>query len=128
MENWMLWAAGAAFFYYFFLRSGVPAEGRLSPGELRDALGKEKDLQLIDVRSGAEFGGGHLAGARNIPVEQIASRLGDLRKDQPLVVYCLSGRRSARALQELRGAGFAQAKHMEGGLSAWQGAGLPVQR
>jgi rhodanese-related sulfurtransferase len=61
-------------------------------------------------------------------VDQLGSRLGELSKDKALVVYCQSGMRSARAIKILRGAGYAKAKHMVGGIAAWQGAGLAVTR
>jgi rhodanese-related sulfurtransferase len=126
MDNWMWWALGAVVLY-MILKPKVPADAKLSPGDVRDALAKDKGLQLVDVRTEGEFGGGHLAGAKNIPLDQIAGRLGDLSKEKPLVVYCRSGQRSAMALNKLRSAGFGQAKHMEGGIMAWRGAGLPIQ-
>jgi len=126
MEYWIGWAVGALVIFMLF-RSRIPAGSTLTPGELRDALAQDKDLQLIDVRSPGEFGGGHLQGAKNIPLDQIAARLGELNKDKSLVVYCRSGHRSAMALNRLRSAGFRLAKHMGGGIMAWQGAGLPVK-
>jgi rhodanese-related sulfurtransferase len=127
MENWMWWAAGAAVLF-FMMRPSVPADAKLSPGEVKDAVGKEKALQLVDVRTQGEFSGGHLAGAKNIPVSDIGSRLNELSKEKPLIVYCRSGARSSAALKQLRAAGYAQAKHMNGGIMAWQGAGLPTTR
>lgn len=69
--------------------------------EVRAAL--DAGAALIDVRSPAEFSGGHLPGAENVPVQDIgaqASSLGDA-----VVVYCASGMRSARAAAVLRRAG-----------------------
>ena len=62
--------------------------------------------QLLDVRSGPEFATGHVAQARNIPVDEVASRLTELRRDRPIVVYCKRGLRAARAAEILAGAGF----------------------
>ena len=69
---------------------------------------------VIDVRSGEEYAAGHVPRATNIPVDELAGRLaevkqlagGDLQK--PVVVYCASGHRAAKAQQVLDGAGFAQ--------------------
>jgi len=127
MDNWMVWAAGAVLLY-FMLKPGVPADAKLSPAEVKDAMAKQKDLQLVDVRTKDEFGGGRISGARNLPLGDLGGRLAELSKDKPLIVYCRSGARSSAALNQLRGAGFAQAKHMQGGILAWQGAGYPVGR
>ena len=63
--------------------------------------------RLIDVRSAAEFAGAHLAGARNIPVGDLAGRTAELgAKDAPIIVYCASGMRSAMAKRTLKSAGF----------------------
>jgi rhodanese-related sulfurtransferase len=74
---------------------------------------------LLDVRTAEEFAQGHLEGAINIPVDELASRTAELGPhDQALVVYCASGRRSARASQTLRDAGFT-AVHDLGAMSNW---------
>lgn len=62
---------------------------------------------FIDVRSPEEFDAEHLPGARNIPVDQLDKRLAEVGpKDKPVVVYCRSGSRSARAANLLASAGF----------------------
>lgn len=126
MDNWMGWALGAVVLYFVF-KPRLPADAKLSPGDVRDAIANDKNLQLVDVRTRGEFGSGHIAGAKNIPLDQIGGRLDELSKEKPLVVYCRSGHRSAMALKRLRAAGFSMAKHMEGGIMAWQGAGLPTK-
>ena len=60
---------------------------------------------LLDVRTTGEFAGGHLDGATNIPVEQLANRLSEVAAQKEIVVYCRSGRRSAVAAELLRAAG-----------------------
>jgi phage shock protein E len=72
---------------------------------------------LVDVRTPEEFAGGHLDGARNVPVDELAGRMGELPRDRVLVVYCRSGARSSRAAAMLRGAGY-QARDL-GPMSAW---------
>lgn len=74
---------------------------------------------LLDVRSPEEFADRHLDGALNIPVQTLAVRLADLPdKQRPIVVYCRSGARSARAAELLRQAGYASV-HDLGPMSAW---------
>ena len=52
---------------------------------------------LLDVRTASEFRSGHIEGAVNIPVDQVARRVGELPKATPIVLYCRSGSRSTRA-------------------------------
>jgi rhodanese-related sulfurtransferase len=61
---------------------------------------------LLDVRSSFEYAIGHLDGAVNIPVDELAARASELDPDAPIVVYCLSGHRSERAGRILDGAGL----------------------
>lgn len=62
---------------------------------------------VLDVRTAAEFATGHYEGAHNIPVLELASRLEELGdSSRPIVVYCRSGRRSARAAEILKAADF----------------------
>jgi rhodanese-related sulfurtransferase len=60
---------------------------------------------LLDVRTPGEFAEGHVQGAKNIPVQELANRLGELPKGADVVVYCRSGARSAMASQMLKGRG-----------------------
>jgi rhodanese-related sulfurtransferase len=63
--------------------------------------------RILDVRTPEEFASGHVAGATNIPVQVLVSRIKELDpKDKPIVLYCRSGARSAQAALLLRGAGF----------------------
>lgn len=60
---------------------------------------------LLDVRTAEEFAAGHIPGARNIPVQELATRMGELEKWRSVVVYCRSGARSATASGMLKKAG-----------------------
>lgn len=81
---------------------------------------------LVDVRSGDEFGKGHLPQARNIPVDDIAKRVGELPASKPLIIYCSTGKRAGKAATALRAAGRDQVFVLDGGLDGWTQAGLPV--
>jgi rhodanese-related sulfurtransferase len=72
---------------------------------------------LLDVRSDAEWAEGHLPGAVHIPVQQLAQRMGEVPRDHGVVVYCLSGGRSAQAAAMLASAGYEV--HDLGGMSNW---------
>lgn len=83
---------------------------------------------LIDVREADEYAEGHAPGSTLIPLGQLQQRLPEISgyKNQPVVLICRSGRRSAQALKLLEQAGFSAAVNLEGGMNAWQKAGLPV--
>lgn len=74
---------------------------------------------LVDVRTPGEFASGHAEGARNIPVDEVEARMGELPRDKPVVVYCASGRRSASAAAILSRAGY-PVRDL-GPFSAWGG-------
>ncbi len=79
----------------------------------------ETGARLVDVRTPGEFAAGHIAGAVNIPVQELERRMGELEgKDRPIVVYCRSGARSQNAARMLRGAGYTEV-HDLGSISRW---------
>lgn len=100
----------------FLLGSGGPT----ITGAEAKALVKQGAL-LLDVRTPGEFAAGHVEGAVNLPVQELEQRLADVpaKKDQPIVVYCASGRRSAAAKRVLEKAGFSKVSDL-GGMSNWR--------
>jgi rhodanese-related sulfurtransferase len=127
MENWMWWAvAGVA--VYMAMKPGIPAAAQLSPGDVRDAISASKDLQLIDVRTPEENKAGRIAGSKLIPLGELSSRLGEIDKSKPVILYCRSGNRSGQGLKILFASGYKDAKHLQGGIGAWSAAGLPVAK
>ena len=83
------------------------------------------DLQVVDVREDVEWAAGHIAGARHIPLGQLAARAGELDADRAIAVVCRSGNRSSRAVAALVSAGLA-AQNVDGGMTAWALSGRPV--
>ena len=80
-----------------------------------------RKAQLIDVREPNEFDGGHILGARNIPMSQLKMRMTEIRSDMPVYLYCQSGMRSARAAQFLHRKGYKGLTQLEGGFKKWTG-------
>jgi rhodanese-related sulfurtransferase len=83
------------------------------------------------VRDPGEYGAGHILGAKNLPLSRIDSGGAELaakRKDRPVIVYCDTGNRAAKAAAVLKGQGYARVLSLSGGLGAWQQAGLPVEK
>ena len=86
------------------------------------------DVQLVDVRTPEEYAEGHIGGAVNIDVNAAgftAKALEALTKEQPVAVYCRTGRRSAKAAGILARKGF-DVINLDGGIHAWTSAGKPV--
>lgn len=104
----------------------VPAEScappPLSVHELRRRLAGDQPPTLVDVRTPGEHAQGHLPGSRSIPLDELESRVEELRAGVALVVYCQSGVRSARAAALLRSAGLPAVSDLGGGYLAWQAA------
>lgn len=80
-----------------------------------------RKAQLIDVREPNEFEGGHILGARNIPMSQMKMRMQEVRSDMPVYLYCQSGMRSARAAQFLHRKGYRDLTQLQGGFKKWSG-------
>jgi len=80
-----------------------------------------RKAQLIDVREPNEFDGGHILGARNIPLTQMKMRLKEVRPDLPVYLYCQNTLRSGRAAQLLRRKGYKQLYTLKGGYKNWNG-------
>ena len=83
---------------------------------------------LLDVREQAEYASIHVPNSKLIPLPELSSRLKEIEeyKNKPILVICHSGNRSSRAASLLQEAGFTQASSVNGGIMAWQKAGLEV--
>ena len=80
-----------------------------------------RKAQLIDVREPKEYDGGHILGARNIPLTQLKQRLIELRKDKPVYFYCQNGSRSIRAALILNKEGYKDLYYLQNGFKKWTG-------
>lgn len=79
------------------------------------------DAQFIDVRQPGEVAQGSIAGALNIPLDQLASRLGELDPTRRAVLLCRSGGRSGQAAAFLASVGFTDVVNLDGGMLAYTG-------
>lgn len=102
----------------------------ISPKQLHDLTQAGNGVELIDVRTPAEFREVHVAFARNVPLDQLnAAKLASGRSDSlPLYVICRSGSRGKQACEKFLAAGYTNVVNIEGGTQAWDQAGLPVVR
>jgi rhodanese-related sulfurtransferase len=108
---------------------GATGGPSVNPGQATQLINRE-DALVVDVRDPGEFGAGHILGARNVPLSRINADGAEVakKKDRPVIVYCDTGNRSAKAAAALRSQGFVKVVNLSGGLGAWQQAGLPVER
>jgi rhodanese-related sulfurtransferase len=81
---------------------------------------------LLDVRTQEEWDASHVPDATLIPLDQLENRLGELPRDQEIVVICRSGNRSQVGRDILRQAGFNAVTSVSGGIQAWSASGFPV--
>lgn len=96
---------------------------------LTDRMKAGEKLVLLDVRETEELRGelGHLPNIVHIPMGQLPTRVGELPdKDAPVIMICRVGGRAARAGEFLENAGFKKVVVLEGGMIAWNEAGLPT--
>jgi NADPH-dependent 2,4-dienoyl-CoA reductase/sulfur reductase-like enzyme/rhodanese-related sulfurtransferase len=93
----------------------------MTSGELRERLGRNEPLQLVDVRTREEYEGGHLDGACLIPLDELRERCHDLDPRATTVVYCKIGLRGYLAARILQQHGFAEVYNLTGGLMAFPG-------
>ena len=106
-----------------------PKGKRASALEVTQLINRGKSV-VVDVRDAAEFAKGHLRDAKNIPLSDLSSRIGELDKSKgrTVVVVCQSGARADKAVRQLQAAGFTDIATLDGGMTAWQAAGLPTTK
>ena len=103
----------------------------VSPAQADTWLAATPKAQVLDVRTKEEFAGGHLAKAILIPWtdKDFSVRAAkELDPAKPVLVYCLSGGRSAEAAAALVKLGFTEVRNLAGGIAAWQQAGKPIEK
>lgn len=117
--------------------SGIAAQGaarqpnEVNVSEAAELIKKKpENLVILDVRTPAEFSGGHIPNARNMDFfgGSFDMDITKLPKDDTILVYCRSGKRSAGAAEILEEAGFKNVLHMADGMEKWEKAGLPVEK
>jgi rhodanese-related sulfurtransferase len=108
----------------------VQAESDLISPKEASALYSEKQAVIVDVREQDEWNEGHIAGAIHIPLKQLNTLLPMLQqyKDTTIITQCKSGGRSAKAVEELKSAGFSKVYSMDGGIKAWSEQGLATTK
>ncbi len=92
------------------------------------ALQERDDVVLIDVREQSEYDEAHIPGITLIPMSEFQSRVDEVPTDKTVVLTCRSGNRSGQVYDYLNQLGYDNIHNMEGGILAWQAAGLEVEQ
>jgi rhodanese-related sulfurtransferase len=131
LENWVLVLAavtsgGLLLWPQFSGRSGAT---RIDTAEAVRLMNREKAV-LLDVSEPAEHAAGHPPGARNVPLGTLDGAGAKLpsNKATPIVLVCPTGARAGRAVGLLKKLGHERVYALAGGLGAWRGANLPVEK
>lgn len=88
-----------------------------------------KGTPVVDLRAPAEFSAGHIINARNLPLGELDSRIGELEKfkGQPLILCCKEGSDAGTAAARLAKLGFGPISALKGGIAAWQREQFPLE-
>ena len=102
----------------------------IDANEAEKLLKENKKVVVLDVRTPKEFAVGHIAGATNLNFydADFEKKLAALDKNQPYLVHCAVGGRSAKARELMKSLQFKSIYHLEGGFKAWEKAGKPIER
>lgn len=102
----------------------------VTPTDLAELAVHRSDVAILDVRASAEFESAHIPGSYNVPLDLLPEHTRDLGTavGGPVVLVCRSGTRARQAEQLLGAAGLPRLHVLDGGLAAWEGAGLPLNR
>ncbi len=105
------------------------AGGSLTPSAAVQLINHEKAV-VVDVCEASEYAAGHVAGAKHVPLAQLANHLPAVvkNKDVPVIFVCQSGMRSNSAARIAKGLGYTKPLSLGGGLSGWRAASLPVEK
>lgn len=120
----------AVFTFFLAVASATAATPPIiSQGELNARIEQGKAPLILDVRTGGEFSKGHIPGAKNFPHTKLMERAGRIAgyQQKEVVLYCEEGPRANFAHIILQQHGFTKIRHLDGHMSAWREAGLPIE-
>lgn len=105
------------------------AENTIEIGDAKKLIEKEKPV-VVDVRPAAMYEQGHLPGAKNVPLAQLAQSLDKLpkNKDSKILTVCNLGNSSILGMIFLRAIGYNNVRSINNGTQGWIGKGLPVEK
>jgi rhodanese-related sulfurtransferase len=101
---------------------------RVSNEEFKKLL-DEQEFQLVDVRTPSEYNAGKIGDAilMNVLDGSFATKIEQLDKETPVMIYCRSGNRSQKAAQQLLQAGFTKVYELKSGITGWSSGGYEIE-
>jgi rhodanese-related sulfurtransferase len=101
--------------------------GGVSAAEATTLINR-RNAVVVDLRPAAQFAAGHLPSARNLEMSELQAKIGQIAKNKsnPVILVCQTGQQSQKASQAVSEAGYSEVHVLQGGLDAWQKAGMPV--
>lgn len=109
--------------------SSGPENAVLEANDFKDKMNKLSNEVVIDLRSHGELHRlGPIEGSKNIDFNsgRLLTSVSGFQKDTPIMLYCATGGRSAKAATQLKSEGFTKIYDLKGGINAWKAAGLPI--
>lgn len=102
----------------------------IQPQDLAELIRQRPGVRLLDVRTPGEYESVHIRGAYNVPLDRLGEHGSELRTQvrDPIILICQSGQRAQRAEAALKESGMPNLHVLDGGMNAWLGAGLAVER
>lgn len=102
----------------------------LTAADLQGLMDSPNPPRILDVRTPGEFGGVHIPGSYNVPLDLLREHRDEIRRhlDDRVVLVCRSGQRAAQAEQTLHDTGLTNVHVLDGGMNAWEANGFPVKR
>ena len=97
--------------------------GDVTVEQAKSLIESKPSLIILDVRTQEEYDSGHIERVILIPIDELENRLDELSKNDELLVYCRTGRRSSNAMNILQADGFTKIFHMNDGITGWIQAG-----
>ena len=124
----LVFALVASFLLVIFTELRRKAGGMLAVVPTKAVKLINNDAMVLDLRSAESYSRGHIAGARNVPMDELDGHIEKLAKfrNKPVVAVCDAGITSSKAVNALRNSGFESVYNLKGGMNAWDQAGLPV--
>ncbi|MCP5159356.1 MAG: rhodanese-like domain-containing protein [Gammaproteobacteria bacterium] len=132
LHNWFLFAAAFAILGMLVGSEILRRVRGISTVNATEALRliNDQEAWVVDIRDAGEYKSGHIPQSRHIPAAALKERLGELTKagGKPIIVYCRSGGIAQSSCALLKKNGIPNVHSLNGGLSAWQDAHLPIGR
>lgn len=127
LQQWPLVGALIVTVTLLILHESRRAGATVSPQQLTNLVNRQ-EAAVIDLRDQAEFRKGHIVDAINIPYAKLGERIGELEnlRERPVILVCKLGQYSSAAGKQLLEKGFKQVYRLNGGISEWQVAQLPL--